>query len=74
MNVEFDFPTGEARIVYVRPVSADELPDALQEDLDPGHPIYAIHAPDGARLALARDRAIAFALARGHDCQPVSVH
>jgi len=36
--------------------------------------IYAVHRADGERLALVRDRALAFVLARQNDLAPVSVH
>jgi hypothetical protein len=35
---------------------------------------YAIHAADGTRMALVRDRDVAFAAVRQHDLEPVSVH
>ena len=64
------------RIVYVRPVAVAELPaeiraeiQAQAEGLDR---LYALHRPDGARLALVRDRDMAFALARQNDLAPVN--
>ena len=35
---------------------------------------YAIHAADGAVLAVVADRELAFATARQHDLEPVSAH
>jgi len=35
---------------------------------------YAIHAADGTRIALFDDREVAFATARQHDLDPLSVH
>lgn len=58
-------------IVYVRQVTAEELPDELK-----GTPaqLYALHDADGKRLAVAPDRRLAFALARRNDLKPLSVH
>jgi hypothetical protein len=36
--------------------------------------IYAVHGADGQRLALVKDRTLAFVLARQNDFAPVSVH
>ena len=36
--------------------------------------VYGIHAPDGRLLGVAPDRDIAFAAARQHQLEPVSVH
>jgi hypothetical protein len=35
---------------------------------------YAVHAADGTPIAVLPDRALAFATARLHDIEPVSVH
>ena len=35
---------------------------------------YGIHAADGTVLAVVADRDVAFAAARQHDLEPVSVH
>ena len=62
------------RLVYVRPVAVAELPHEVQSQLPALERIYALHAPDGARLALVADRAQAFALARQNDLNAVNVH
>lgn len=61
------------RTVYVRAVDADELPDEVKEQIGEAQ-VYAVHRSDGARLALVKDRAMAFALARKNDYAPVTVH
>ena len=75
MNVKYA-PLGAeaARIVYVREVAVADLPQALQDEAEGLETLFAVHSPDGARLALVRDKAIAFALARQNDMAPVSVH
>jgi len=39
-----------------------------------GEIAYAIHGADGATLGVVSDREVAFATARQHDLEPVSVH
>ena len=75
MNTPFDaLPKGGDRIVYVRPVAVADLPDEVRAQIEGTDVVYSVHAPDGQRLALVADRALAFHLARAHDFAPVSVH
>lgn len=75
MNTPYDFQTGdEARIVYVRPVDAGELPEEVRAQVGGLKTLYAVHDADGQRLALVKDRAMAFTLARQNDFAPVTVH
>lgn len=62
------------RIVYVRPVPVTDLPSDLQAQIKGIDTLYAVHGPDGSRLALVKDRNLAFVLARQNDLAPVSVH
>lgn len=62
------------RIVYVRSVAVADLPDELRREIRGIDTLYAVHDTDGARLALVKDRRLAFALARQNDLAPVSVH
>jgi hypothetical protein len=75
MNVKFNFDDENLdRVVYVRAVDVADLPEDVREQIsDRGH-VYAIHSEDGEQLALAKDREIAFALARTNEFAPVSVH
>ena len=75
MDVKFDgIPEGATRIVYVRPVKVEDLPAEVQAHAGGLTTIYALHNADGDRLALVKDRAMAFALARQNDMAPVNVH
>lgn len=75
MNTPFDLNTGMSeRIVYVRSVDVAELPDEVRAQSQGLETIYAVHAPDGERLALVANRQMAFALARQNDFAPVTVH
>jgi len=75
MNTKFDFQTmADERIVYVRAVKTEDLPQDLQAQVGGLETLYAVHKADGARLALVKDRGLAFALARQNDLAPVTVH
>ncbi|MBC2834855.1 DUF1150 family protein [Paragemmobacter straminiformis] len=75
MDTKFaGLPEGEGKIVYVRPVAVADLPAEVQAHAGRLTTIYALHDVDGDRLALVRDRAMAFALARANDMAPVNVH
>ncbi|SFK97344.1 DUF1150 family protein [Shimia haliotis] len=62
------------RIVYVRPVATADLPEEVQDQVEDGETLYAVHDAEGERLALVKDRKMAFMLARDHDYAPVAVH
>ncbi|QIE41078.1 DUF1150 family protein [Meridianimarinicoccus aquatilis] len=62
------------RIVYVRPVDIDDLPDEVREQVTGSENIFAVHATNGDRLALVSGRDRAFVLARQNDMRPVHVH
>jgi hypothetical protein len=72
-----DFPSfqddSDKRIVYVREVKTADLPEEVRSRTSLDH-LYAIHAPNGAVLALVPDRAQAFVVARQNEFSPVSVH
>ena len=75
MDAKFDFGTQDGtRIVYVRPVAVADLPDDVRAQADGLDHLYALHRADGERLALVKDRWMAFALARDNDLAPVNVH
>jgi hypothetical protein len=77
MNTKFNFgPEDGKQIVYVRPVDVIELPEELQEQVraEGLQTLYAVHDAAGERLALVKDRWLAFMLARQNDMAPVSVH
>ncbi|MBR9764526.1 MAG: DUF1150 family protein [Rhodobacteraceae bacterium] len=74
---DFDHPAQghvAERIVYVRPVEAEDLPDDLREQVEGVQTLFAVHNSDGERLALVEDRQTAFILARENDLAPVTVH
>ncbi len=75
MNTNYDFgPEAGERIVYVRSVAVTDLPGELQAQAGGLQTLDAVHDADGERLALVRDRKLAFMLARQHDLAPVSAH
>jgi hypothetical protein len=75
MDTRYDFGHEDAaRIVYVREVAVADLPDELRAQVSGADVLYAVHDENGERLALVRDRHLAFVLARQNDLAPVSVH
>ncbi len=66
--------TGERPIVYVRPVKVADLPEEIQTQAGGLTEIYAVHDEDGERLALVRDRKMAFILADQNELSAVNVH
>ena len=75
MDTKFDFTKhGIERKAYVRPVAYADLPEDMQAETKGYEVVYAIHSEDGERLALVKDRDLAFAVARTNDFTPVSVH
>lgn len=75
MNTKYDFHfPNEDRIVYVRSVLVADLPEEVQSQMDGLKTLYAVHNADGERLALVKDRSLAFVLARQNDLAPVTVH
>jgi hypothetical protein len=75
MNTEVTlFPDSAKRIVYVRPIAVADLPDELRHQVEDRKTIYAVHAENGARIALVADRELAFVLARQHNSIPVNAH
>lgn len=71
-------PESEIELVYVRPVNVADLPSDVQEQVHEEVPgadqLFAVHDADGQRLALVKDRHLAFTLARENDLMPVGVH
>ena len=75
MNTTYDFnASDEQAIVYVRPVKVDDLPRDVRDQAEGLETIYAVHNAEGEQLALVRDRALAYSLARENDMTPVAVH
>ena len=75
MNENFDFsPETSGNTVYIRRVALDTLPDDVRRQVPDVDALYAVHGIDGERLALVKDRELAFVLARQNELTPVSVH
>lgn len=75
MDVRYKgLPESEDRIVYVRAVAVADLPEQVQREAGGLKTLYAVYSPEGERLALVRDRNLAFVLARQNDFAPVTVH
>ncbi len=73
-NDEMTFDTLDDRTVYVREVMVADLPEEVQEQAEGAETLFAVHATDGERLALVKERGLAFVLARQNNYSPVTVH
>ena len=72
---------GGRKLVYIRNVIArDVMGDMIDEngeiefDVEDDATLYSVHSANGERIALVGDRELAFAAARQHEMNPVSVH
>ena len=75
MNMNHDFNSdNDGNTVYIRRVATETLPQEIREQVPGIETLYAVHGIDGERLALVRERSLAFMLARQNDLAPVSVH
>jgi hypothetical protein len=52
----------------------EDMQDEVREQVDGAENLYAVYDSTGERLALVKDRRVAFILARQNDLAPVSVH
>jgi hypothetical protein len=75
-----DLDNGEelGNTVYVKPVSIDDLPEAVQDEAREQaagqDTLYALHREDGEQLALVANRKMAYFVARQNDYAPVALH
>ena len=75
MDTTYDFGQDSGlRIAYVRSVKVTDLPSEVQQQVAGLDHLYAVHSAEGERLALVKDREMAFVLARQNDMMPVTVH
>ncbi|MGN7870882.1 hypothetical protein PARHAE_02805 [Paracoccus haematequi] len=75
MDTKFDFGGSDAaKTVYIRQVETSTLPIEVRKQLEGIDSLYAVHDADGERLALVKERSLAFLLARQNELTPVSVH
>ncbi|MAK80150.1 MAG: hypothetical protein CMH00_08030 [Marinovum sp.] len=61
------------RTVYVSAVNVADLPEAVAKGISQGR-VYSLNSSNGERLALVKDRSLAFVLARQNEFHPVPVH
>jgi len=61
------------RVVYVCEVNKKDLPEAVAKVISQDQ-VYSLNSSNGERLALVKDRSLAFVLARQNEFHPVPVH
>ena len=64
----------EDRIVYVKPVDVDDLPDEIIEEVGTVDQLWSVHNSVGEQLALIADLDTADALAREYRYSAMTVH
>lgn len=72
-----DLSRDAAPTVYVRAIAGAEVMEAAAASdirIAPDDTLYAVHDENGQRMAVFSDRNAAFAAARWHGAEPVSVH
>lgn len=74
MNGPQNFDAMYDRVVYVRPINTDELPDHIREQTGGLETVYGVFGSNGEQIALTKDRSMAFHLARDNAFEPLSVH
>ncbi|MBO6853417.1 MAG: DUF1150 family protein [Marivivens sp.] len=74
MHTKVDLSSLGERIVYVKPVAVQDLPDEVRHQAGDLKELFAVHNAEGEQLALVADRRMAFVLARQYDMTPVAVH
>ena len=77
MDTEAEISLDPTPTVYVRTIAAVEIMDQAANagvQIDADATLYAIHDENGQRMAVFSDRDAAFAAARDHGAEPVSVH
>ena len=61
------------RTVYVCAVNVEDLPEAVAKGISQDQ-VYSLNSSNVERLALVKDRSLAFVLARQNEFHPVPVH
>ncbi|KIC50375.1 DUF1150 family protein [Tateyamaria sp. ANG-S1] len=74
MNTPYDLNADVGRMVYVKAIDVDALPQEVQDQAEGLDQLFAVHDAEGQQLALVADRKLAFALARQHDYAPQPLH
>ena len=75
MNTVYEFAADVERPMGdVREVAVADLPEEVRAEATGLKKLYALHDASGERLALVKDRKLAFMLARQNDMTPVTAH
>jgi len=74
MNSAYDLNADVGRMVYVKPISVNALPQDVRDQAGELEQLFAVHDAEGQQLALVADRSLAFALAVQNDYSPQPLH
>ena len=76
MHTPYDLNADVGRMVYVKPISIENLPEDVQKQAQGQglEQLFAVHDAEGQQLALVADMRLALVLARPHDYAPQPLH
>lgn len=74
MNTKFDLGEMSANIVYLKPMNAADLPEAVREQAGDMEQIFAVHNGDGEQVAYVADLRFANHLAAENNVRIVTLH
>jgi hypothetical protein len=74
MHTPYDLNADVGRMVYVKQISVDALPQDVRDQAGDLQQLFAVHDAEGQQLALVADRKLAFALAVQNDYAPQPLH
>lgn len=63
----------DRNVVYIKEVTASDVPPSISLDAMDGERIFALHDAQGEQLAVAANRELAVHLARANDLVPMAI-
>lgn len=63
----------DRNVVYIKEVTARDVPPSISLDAMDGERIFALHDAQGEQLAVAANRELAVHLARANDLVPMAI-
>ena len=63
----------DRNLVYIKEISAVDLPAELQDQIDDMNPMFSVHNAKGDQLALVGNRQLALEIAHQNDLVPMTI-
>ena len=74
MYMKQDLKNLGQQFIYLKPVSAAELPEELRQEAGDIEIVFSVHNTEGEQVALVADKRVADALARQNELEVVALH